>query len=164
MALSLRNTGLGVLALILVSAALSGCGATSANKGALLPSSAEVSFGDVLVGSTAVQTVTVSNTGDTGVNISRAAVSGHGFQLIGGTPSGTLPAGGSMSLQLQFAPASLGATTGVITLTIDGPDPALKISLRGTGARPGLNVSPRIAEFFERGSGPVEHPEPHPDE
>jgi hypothetical protein len=132
-----------------VSAVLSGCGsnATSATKSALVPSSAEVSFGEVLVGNTAIQTVTVSNTGDTSVNISSASITGHGFQLMGGMPSGAVAAGESMNLQLQFAPASFGATTGAITLSSDGPDPALRISLRGTGARPGLNVSPGSLNF-----------------
>ena len=149
MASPLRNTGLGALALILVGAALSGCGAyaTSTPKSALVASSGAVSFGDVLVGQAAVQTVTVSNVGDTSVNISRASISGRGFQLIGGIPAGAVAVGESMSLQLQFAPASLGATTGVVTLTSDGPDPTLKISLRGTGARPGLNVSPGSLVF-----------------
>ena len=149
MSLSLRNTGLGALALIVVSAALSGCGvsATPAAKSALVPSSAEVSFGDVLVGNTAVQTVTVSNTGDTSVNISSAAISGHGFQLVGGMPSGAVAVGASMNLQLQFTPASFGATNGTVTLVSDGPGPALRISLRGTGARPGLNVSPGSLNF-----------------
>lgn len=149
MALPLRNTGLGALALVLVSAALSGCGAyaTSTPKSALVASSGAISFGDVLVGHAAVQNVTVSNLGDTSVNISRAAISGRGFQLMGGIPSGAVAAGESMSLLLQFAPASFGVTTGDITLTSDGSDAALKISLRGTGARPGLNVSPGSLVF-----------------
>lgn len=133
----------------MVSAALSGCGvsATSAPKSALVPSSTELSFGDVLVGNTAVQTVTVSNTGDTSVNISRAAISGRDFQLLGGIPSGAVAVGESMNLQLQFTPASFGATNGSVTLVSDGPEPALRISLRGTGAHPGLNVSPGSVNF-----------------
>lgn len=151
MALPLRNTGLGALALVLVSAALSGCGAyaTSTPKSALVASSSAVSFGDVVVGHTAVQTVTVSNLGDTSVSISRAAISGRGFQLIGGIPPGAVAGGESMSLQLQFTPPSFGATTGVVTLTSDQPDTPLKISLHGTGARPGLNVSPGSLVFPE---------------
>lgn len=149
MASSTRNTGVGALALILVSAALSGCGAyaTSPLKSALVASSGTVSFGDVLVGQTSVQTVTVSNLGDTSLNISRAAISGRGFQLMGGIPSGELAAGESMSLQLQFAPASFGVTAGTVTLVGDQPDTTLRISLRGTGARPGLNVSPGSLVF-----------------
>src|SRR5690348_5704247 len=149
MASPLRNTGLGALALVLVSAALSGCGAyaTSTPKGALVASSGVVSFGDVLVGQRAVQTVTVSNVGDTSINISRTAISGRGFQLIGGMPPGVLATGESIILQLAFAPASFGATTGVATLVSDQPETALKISLHGTGARPGLNVSPGSLVF-----------------
>ncbi len=144
-----RNTGLSALALVLVSAALSGCGAyaTSNPKSALVASSGTVSFGDVLVGQTAVQTVTVSNMGDTSVSISRAAINGRGFQLMGGIPPGAMAAGESMSLQLQFAPASFGATTGLVTLVTDEPGTTLKISLHGTGARPGLNVSPGSLVF-----------------
>jgi hypothetical protein len=55
--------------------------------------------------------------------------------------------GESMSLQLQFTPASFGATAGVVTLVSDEPGTALKISLHGTGARPGLNVSPGSLVF-----------------
>src|SRR5579863_4531643 len=145
----MRNAGLGALAVILVSAMLAGCGAytTSASKNALLANSSEVSFGEVVFGKTAVQTVTVSNTGDTTLNISRADVTGRGFQLVGGNLSGALAAGASLSLKLQFSPASLGATTGTVTLVSDGPDPALRISLRGTGAQLGLNVSPGSLNF-----------------
>jgi len=151
MASPLRNTGLGALALVLVSAALSGCGAyaTSTPKSALVASSSAVSFGDVVVGHTSVQSVTVSNLGDTSVNISRAAISGRGFQLVGGIPPGAVAAGESLSLQLQFTPASFGATTGVVTLVSDPTDTPLKISLHGTGARPGLNVSPGSLVFPE---------------
>ena len=151
MASPLRNTALGALALVLVSAALSGCGAyaTSTPKSALVASSSAVSFGDVVVGHTSVQTVTVSNLGDTSVNISRAAISGRGFQLIGGIPPGAMAVGESMSLQLQFTPASFGAAIGVVTLVSDQPDTPLKISLHGRGARPGLNVSPGSLVFPE---------------
>lgn len=143
-----RSACLDALAVILVSAMLAGCGAyTTPSKNALLASSSEVSFGEVPVGKTAVQTVTVSNTGDTTLNISRAAITGRGFQLMGGNLSGAVAAGGSLSLQLQFSPASLGTTTGTVTLVSDGPDPALRISLRGTGARLGLNVSPGSLNF-----------------
>lgn len=150
MASPLRNTGLGAL-LVLVSAALTGCGAYTAStaKSALVASSGTVSFGDVLIGQTAIQTVTVSNLGDTSVNISRAAISGRGFQLMGGVPSGAVAVGASMSLQLQFVPASLGVTTGTVTLVGDQPDSTLKISLHGRGARPGLNVSPGSLVFPE---------------
>ena len=149
MAWSLRNTIFGALALVLVGAALSGCGAytTSTPKNALVASSGAVSFGDVLVGHTAIQTVTVSNLGETSVNISRAAISGRSFQLIGGIPSGAVAAGESISLHLQFTPASFGASTGAVTLVSDQPETALKISLHGTGARPGLNVSPGSLVF-----------------
>src|SRR6185437_1608818 len=145
------NTGLGILAMVLVSVILSGCGtdATSGARRALVASSSAVSFGEVLVGSSAAQSVTVSNTGDTSIHISRATVSGKGFQLMGGTPSGEMAAGESKSLQLQFAPTSFGTTDGVVTLVSNGPDPALRISLRGTGARPGLNISQGLLNFTD---------------
>lgn len=139
------------LAAVLVSAALEGCGAyaTPSTKNGLVASSSTVSFGAVLVGKTAIQTVTVSNTGNTSVKISRAAITGSGFQLMGGIPSSELATGESVSLQFQFAPTSLGETTGVVSLVSDGPDPTLRISLRGDGARPGLNISPEVLNFSD---------------
>ena len=78
----------------------------------LSASSASLSFGNVAVGNTATQSVTVTNTGTATVNISQATMTGAGFSVIGGNPSGTIPVGQTSTIQVQFAPTTAGAITG----------------------------------------------------
>src|ERR1700720_523209 len=82
------------LVMILAIAGLSSCaGYTSATKtqpsnqgvGGLSPS---VSFASIAVGKTATQSLTVTNTGLGTATISAATLTGAGFTVIGGNPSG----------------------------------------------------------------------------
>src|SRR5271169_6001243 len=87
------------LAMLLTITGLSSCaGYTSAAKasptdpstGVLSPSATSLTFGSVAVGSTATQSLTVTNTGTGTVTISQATLTGAGFAVIGGNPSGTI--------------------------------------------------------------------------
>ncbi len=147
---------LTMLATFLAIVGLSNCaGYTSAAKtgpgtsssGVLSASATTLSFGDVGVGNTTNQSLTVTNTGTATVNISQATMTGAAFSAVGGSPSGAIQAGQSVSMQVQFAPTASGATSGTITVVSDASNSPLAISLTGTGAQAGLSVSPATWNF-----------------
>jgi Abnormal spindle-like microcephaly-assoc'd, ASPM-SPD-2-Hydin len=115
--------------------------------GVLSPSSTTVGFGNVNVGSTGTQSVTVTNTGTAAVNIASAQISGAGFTVIGGSPSASVPVGQSVTVQLQFAPTTRGASGGALTVTSDASNSPLSVSLNGTGMQPALTISPASLNF-----------------
>src|ERR1700679_45641 len=67
------------------------------STGTLALSANTLAFGSVPVGSTAVQTVTVTNTGTAAVSISQATISGAGFTVLGGSSAGSIPVGQSVA-------------------------------------------------------------------
>ena len=142
--------------MVLAIVGLSSCaGYTSAAKttpgnpgaGVLSASATSVSFGSVAVGNNAAQSLTVTNTGTATVTISQATMSGAGFSVIGGNPSGTIPVGQTSTIQVQFAPTTAGAITGSLTVISDASNSPLMISLSGTGTQNGLAVAPSALTF-----------------
>src|SRR5207245_44353 len=67
-----------------------------------------VSFGNVLVGSTGVQNLTLTNSGSANLTIAQGSVTGAGFTISGLTFPLTLAPGQSSSLSVQFAPTATG--------------------------------------------------------
>src|ERR1700683_3421253 len=147
---------ISTLAMILAVVGLSSCaGYTSSAKttpsnpgaGILSPSATSVSFGSIAVGNTATQSLTVTNTGLGTVTISEATLTGAGFTVIGGNPSGTIGVGKSSTIQIQFAPTSGGAITGGLTILSDASNSPLAISIIGTGTQMGLTIAPSALTF-----------------
>src|SRR4051812_31366691 len=64
-------------------------------------------FGGVLRGDSLVRVGTFTNTRETAIAVSSLTVSGAGFLLLGG-PTLTVPAHGETTVQVQFAPLTLG--------------------------------------------------------
>src|SRR5271168_3335599 len=146
------------LAMLLTITGLSSCaGYTSAAKasptdpgtdaGVLSPSATSLTFGSVAVGSTTTQSLTVTNTGTGTVTISQATLTGVGFAVIGGNPSGAIAAGQSSTVQIQFAPTSEGAITGNLAIVSNASNSPLAISLAATGTQTGLTISPSALSF-----------------
>ena len=146
------------LAMLLTITGLSSCaGYTSAAKasptdpgtdaGVLAPSATSLTFGSVAVGSTTTQSLTVTNTGTGTVTISQATLTGAGFAVIGGNPSGAIAAGQSSTVQIQFAPTSEGAITGNLAIVSNASNSPLAISLAATGTQTGLTISPSALSF-----------------
>jgi hypothetical protein len=71
-------------------------------------------FGNVSVGSSRTQTVTITNAGYRTVSVSRAGVSGTGFSIQGLTFPFYLAAGKSAILSVIFAPPTAGTDTGSV--------------------------------------------------
>jgi Abnormal spindle-like microcephaly-assoc'd, ASPM-SPD-2-Hydin len=136
----------------IVTIAVSGQGVT---PGQLALSPASVSFSNVQDGTSQSQSVTLTNTGGSTVNISQAAVSGTGFSVAGLTLPLALAAGQSATFSVSFAPQSAGAVNGSIAVVSDGANPALNLPLSGTGVTPGsLTANPTTTNF---GSVAVSH-------
>ena len=95
-----------------------------------------LSFGSVNVGSeSALQTVTVTNTGSTGLPVVSIAVTGANASSFAFTNScGTmLAAVSSCIIQGRFTPTALGALTAAVTIGDDAFDSPQSIALSGSG-------------------------------
>lgn len=124
-----------------------GVASTSSPTYLLTPSASSVSFGKILVGSSASQSVTLANTGNSSVSISQISVSGTGFTASGVTPPVTLSAGQSVSLLVKFSPGVAGSLTGSVTVVSNASNSPATISLAGTGVQPQISVVPTSVNF-----------------
>src|SRR5205807_854317 len=106
-----------------------------------------VSFGNVLVGSTGVQNLTLTNSGSANLTIAQGPVTGAGFSISGLTFPLTLPPGQSSTLSVQFAPTATGSASGSVSLVSDAPNSPSTIALSGTGVQPQLSITPASVTF-----------------
>jgi hypothetical protein len=150
-------------ALLVVSAfalsAMVGCQGFSAGKpnaqgsqpvpsGDLAAAPASIVFGNVQVGTSQSQTDILSNSGSTSLTLSQATVSGAGFSITGLNLPVTLAAGQSTSVNIAFSPTSSGSATGTLSLTNDGSNSPLSITLSANAvAASTLTASPTSFNF-----------------
>jgi Cep192 domain 4/Abnormal spindle-like microcephaly-assoc'd, ASPM-SPD-2-Hydin/HYDIN/CFA65/VesB-like, Ig-like domain len=124
---------------------LSGTGQAPGN---LSPSPASMSFGNVQVSNSKLQSETLTNSGGASVTISQASISGSIFTLSGLTLPMTLAPGQSFTFGVTFAPQTSGSSSGNLLITSDAPVANLTISLTGSGTVPAqLSVSPATLSF-----------------
>jgi len=116
--------------------ALSGNGLASRSEINVNPLS--LLFGDVYLGSTSTQTVTVSNTGTTELSISQAKLSGSGFSISGFNTPFNIRSGESKSFNVSLAPVACGNLRGGITLVGIDANVLATIALSGNGIQPPL--------------------------
>jgi len=109
--------------------------------GQLVATPASVSLGNVQVGATQTQPVTITNSGGTTVTVSQASVTGSGFSVSGLTLPLALAAGQSQGFSVSYAPQVTGAVNGSVTIASDATNPSLSIALSATGVTPGLLAS-----------------------
>ena len=113
----------------------------------LSTSSTSLNFGNLLVGSSASQAFTLTNTGTGSVNVSQVAATGAGFSVTGFSSGVTLAAGQSLSLTANFAPAVAGTAAGSISVVSTATNSPATISLSGTGIQPQIAVTPSSVSF-----------------
>jgi len=101
--------------------------------GGFLSAASSMSFGNVTVGSSQSQTLTISNTGGASITISSDAINGSGFTASGLSFPYTLAAGASANLSITFAPTTSGTDSATLALTSNASDPTVYVSLSGTG-------------------------------
>src|SRR5437879_1694446 len=115
----------------------------------LVVSPSALSFGNISLGSSSTQTVTLTNSGTANVTISQATPSGNGFSITGLTIPLTLSAGQRTSFNVAFAPASAGSITGSLSLVSDASNSHSTIALSGNGVTSTflLTASPSSLSF-----------------
>lgn len=121
---------------------ISGNGSTSATaSGGFAVSPTILFFGNVNVGSTVTQTITMSNPGTANTVVSAATVSGSGLTIVSPAFPLTLAPGASQAVVIQFAPQNTGSVTGVITFTSNAASsPVVSVVASANGSTPVTSV------------------------
>lgn len=144
----------------------SGSGGTSSSSGSssggssggsassqLSPSSSQVTFGNVTVGSSTSQLVTLTAAGSADVKISSVTASGTGFSVSGGS-NVTLTPDQSVTVSVAFQPSAAGAAAGKLTISSDASNSSLAISLSGDGVA-ASSTSHSVALNWQPSASPV---------
>ncbi|WP_272477875.1 choice-of-anchor D domain-containing protein [Baekduia alba] len=107
------------------------------------------SFGDVAVGSSADATVTVANTGDSAMTITRSKPpTAAAFTVVDGLDEATtIQPGASRAVEVRFTPTTTGPVAGLWTLNAADGSGVHDIPLTGVGVAPGHVQAARTATF-----------------
>jgi hypothetical protein len=101
-------------------------------------------FGNVIVGGTDTQSVTVTNAGDGVLSVSAVTAPTAPFAPTGGScgvAPFTVAAGGSCTLAYAFSPGATGLATQLITVSSDAPAGSDdQFTLQGTGVQPAASL------------------------
>jgi hypothetical protein len=119
----------------------------------LTPSATSLSFGNVTVGSSGTNQLTVKSTGNTNASISKVAVSGTGFVLGSSAASVILDPSQSETYTVNFDPKATGSVTGTLTITSNAANSPMNISLSGSGAAAAAQHT--VALAWDRSSSTV---------
>ena len=111
---------------------ISGTGVSASRTIAI--SSANLSFGNELVGGSSTQAVTLTNTGNASVTVSQVSVSGTAFSVGGGLAGTTIAAGQTAELNVAFAPKTTGTVSGKVSITSNASNSPSTITLSGAGS------------------------------
>ncbi|MGI8771797.1 MAG: choice-of-anchor D domain-containing protein [Acidobacteriaceae bacterium] len=123
---------------------LTGTGASSTGSVALSPAS--LTFPSTTVGSTsAAQTATLTNTQSTAVTVTNIAATGQ-FAQTNNCP-GSLPANGSCTISVTFAPTSTGTQTGSLSLNAGSSPLQVNLSGTATSASGSVTLTPASLSF-----------------
>ena len=113
--------------------ALSGTGVAATRT--LSFSTTKLTFGSVNAGSSSSLPVTVTNTGNSSVQVSAITESGAGFTLAGASTPVTLSPKQSLMFNVSFQPTVAGADGGSVTVTSNASGSPGTISLSGAGVQ-----------------------------
>jgi len=102
---------------------------------------ASVNFGSVSAGKSASQTVTLTNTGNTELTVSRILLNGAGFTMSGGGAPIQLASAQDVTLALQFSPSAAGITNGTLTVDSNASDSSVVVKLSGSETAPAAPAS-----------------------
>ena len=130
-------------------------GASGKTSSQLSLSTSALKYGNVLLNGSSTQAVTLTNSGQSDVNISQITVTGAGFSVSGVAAPTTIPAGQSVALQSTFAPVTAGSVSGSITITSDATATTASVSLSGTGVTSSYSMalSPASVAFGNVNTG-----------
>ncbi len=128
---------------------LSGVGVSSSVG--LTASTTSLAFGNVKVGSTVTQTVTLKSTGNSSVDISNVSISGSGYTFSGLASNTVLNPGQSAVLTVSLDPKTTGSLPGTVTIFSNAPNSQMKISLAGDGTS---NQQPSVELKWDQSTSP----------
>jgi len=111
----------------------SGGGTPSTSSPVIRVTPSPASFGNVNVGSSAPQSMSVSNPGTADLTITNVVTSGAGFSISGLSVPLTVGVGQSHSFTASFQPAAAGSSSGSIAFTNNATSGAYLVNLSGTG-------------------------------
>jgi Abnormal spindle-like microcephaly-assoc'd, ASPM-SPD-2-Hydin len=121
--------------------------ASAIAAGSISTSPTSFSFGNVPVGGRPGKTETITNTGAGNVTITGVGATGA-FAAVSPKVPLTLTPNETVSFSVYFDPTAVGATTGMLAITISGLDTPVDLSLSGTGVAAGtLSASPSSFTF-----------------
>lgn len=103
-------------------------------QGTLTVSPQSLGFGNVLIGTSAKQTVTLSNSSSSSITVSSIGISGTGFSQSSSTMPLTLASGQSSSVTVTFAPQTAGSVSGALQIGSNASNPSVSVALSGTGS------------------------------
>ena len=115
----------------------------------LTPSARSLNFGDVTVGSSGTNQLTVRSTGNTNASISNVTVSGSGFGLRTSAAGLTLDPTQSATYTVNFDPRAAGSLSGTLTITSNAADSPMKIGLFGIGVAAAVTGEHKVALTWE---------------
>jgi len=92
-----------------------------------------VSFGNVTNGTSSTQPVTITNTGNSNVQISAIAAAGTGYTLSGASVPVTLTPSQKLTFSVIFSPTATGSVSGSVTITSNATGSPATITLSGSG-------------------------------
>jgi Domain of unknown function (DUF4082)/Abnormal spindle-like microcephaly-assoc'd, ASPM-SPD-2-Hydin len=124
-------------------------------SGGLTSAPASLNLGNVNVGSSVSQTLTLTNTASSAVTISKLATTGTGVTASGITVPFSLAAGKQVSLTVTFTPPSMGTVTGSVIVSSNSNTgnsstssaSSLTIALSGVGIQPQISAVPTSVSF-----------------
>ncbi len=125
------------------SVAVSGTGIAATSTLSVSPGA--VTFGNVNKGSSANQTITITNTGNSAATISQIGVSGQSLSVTGVSTPLTLTPGQSAALNVEFSPTSATAVNGSVSI-VSGQG-TNTVSVTGSGVQATLAVSQSTVSF-----------------
>jgi hypothetical protein len=114
-------------------------GTGGAALGTLMIAPSALNFGDITVGNSGNQTLSLSAVG-TAVTISSSASSSAQFALSGASFPLTIPAGQNVSLDVVFSPQNSGVVSGTLAFASNATNSSSSESLSGTGTAPVYTV------------------------
>jgi len=93
-----------------------------------------LAFGDVVVGQTRDATITIRNSGTGTMTLSGITASGGATSQTTASPTtGSIPAGGSLTITFRYTPTGIGSISSTVTFTTDHTSGTNTLSLSGSG-------------------------------
>src|SRR5207253_501563 len=113
---------------------------------ATVPVLVSLTFGNQNLNTTSVaQSVTLTNTGTVALSVTSIVASGDFMQT--NTCGTSVAAGANCAISVTFTPTATGTRTGAITITDNAAGSPQSVNLTGTGAAPGVSLSPSSLTF-----------------